>query len=101
HLVAGTDAGGPQRQLDRVAAVADANRVRRADVGGELRLEALQRVAKDEVAPLADLADGAIDLGGERVVLRMEVHEGDHFLLRAGAPPPARTVSHRFKPRPR
>jgi hypothetical protein len=79
-----------KRQLDRVEAGADADRVARADEGGEFRLEALDRRAEDEIAAIDDGADCLVDVAGDRRVLRAQVDERD-----------VHGCNHCFQPRPR
>ena len=50
HLVAGPDAGGDERQVQRVIAAADADGVFHADKGGEPLLEIAKLLPHDEIA---------------------------------------------------
>ena len=85
HFVAGPDAVGAERELDRVEAAGDADGVTGADIRGILGLEALDGGAEDEVALLANLPHGRFDGRCERGVLNTQVDERyagrDHFLI--------------------
>ena len=89
-LVAGPDVERPQRQLDRIAAVADADCVADADVRREVALEPRDRAAVNEVAAIDHLPHRAIDVGADLLVLRAKIDE--RHLRRGG---------HVFSPRPR
>jgi hypothetical protein len=60
-LIAGTNSGGAQRQLQRREPGVGANRVGDATVIGELALEGRDVRAEDEVAPLQDRIDRVAD----------------------------------------
>src|SRR6266850_1968421 len=76
-VVAADDVMGPQRNFDRVEAGAHADRVAHVMIGGELVFECVDGGAENEVAALEDLPHGALDLRGQRVVLRTQIDEGD------------------------
>ncbi len=69
HFVAGADAQGHQRQPDGVGAVADADGVLGAAVGGELAFEPFEHRAHDKLAALDDFLDVGVNFGLDVVVL--------------------------------
>src|SRR5439155_4936908 len=75
HLVAETDAGGPEREHDCVGAVAHPDRVLDAAIGGEVLLESLHYPPEDELAALKHLTDRLVDLPPDDLVLDLKVNE--------------------------
>ena len=73
----GCDAERPQRDRDRVGAVADADHVADAEVVGELALERLHLGTEDERAALDDLADPGEDRLAQRRERRVGVEQGN------------------------
>ena len=87
-LVARADAQRHQRQPDRVGAVADADGVFGAAVGGELAFEPFEHRPQDKLAALDDLLKIGVNLGFDVVVLpnvtvKIDFH---HSTLRKAAP---------------
>ena len=80
HLIAGTDAERPQRQLQGIRAVAAGDRLARAAVGGELSFEVAHLLPLDEVRRGEDAVDRGLDFGSKLRVLRLEVGKRDHEL---------------------
>src|SRR5262245_960252 len=113
HRVAGTDAYRGEGEPERVGAGRDADRVRDADVLGQVVLERLALRPKDEARGVEDAAGSLRELGAQRGVLAREIEEGDHRILPAvgwpvapvsepipvpvviGAPMPSRLIANR------
>ena len=77
-FVAGPDAGGDQREMQRAGAGVDRDAVRRALVGGELLLEGLDFRAEDELAGVEHAPDGGGDVRFDGEVLGFQVDERNH-----------------------
>jgi hypothetical protein len=77
-LVAGADALGQQRQVQRAGAAVDADGVTSTAERGEVLLERGDRGAEDELGAVEHLEHRGIDLGLEGAVLRLEVDERNH-----------------------
>ena len=77
HLVAGADAERPQRELDRVRARRDADRLARAAEGRELLLEGLDARAADEPPLVEDVRDGLRQVVSQLRVLAPQVEKRD------------------------
>ena len=76
-LVARPDAQRAQRDRERLGAVGDADRVPRADVGGELGLERLDLGPEDEVPAVEHAMDRGADVGAQRRLRGGRVEERD------------------------
>ena len=77
HLVARPDAQRAQRDRDRLGAVGDADRVLRADVGGELGLERRHLRPEHEVPGVEHAVDRGADVRAQRGLRREGVEERD------------------------
>jgi hypothetical protein len=94
HLVAGSDPGCSQAQLEGAEATADTDAVRRFAVGGELALEALQLGPEQIPARLGDTGDRRLHLSAQLAVGGAEVDDGAlglQGLSRLGPWPPMKT----------
>ena len=76
-LVVAANPERPQRDRDRVGAVADADRVAHTEVGRELLLERPDLRAEDVLAPLHDSGDPLENRGPERQQRRVGVEQPD------------------------
>src|SRR6185437_375223 len=78
HFVAGADAGGQERQVQRARAGVDGDAFRRAAVGGELTFEAGDSVAEDELARFDDARNRGVDVGLDVEILRAKIDKRNH-----------------------
>ncbi len=85
HLVAGAEVPGPQHQLQRLQAIAQADAMSGAAVGGILRLEGLDFLAEHEPARLHDPCIGGVELGLQLGIDGLQVEKGDHAGLAAAS----------------
>ena len=69
-LGTGADVGGPQRQLDGIGAVRDADGMGDAVIGGKGGLERFDLRAEDEPAAVEYPSDGGVELLSQFRVLR-------------------------------
>ena len=77
-LVAGSDAGGDQREMERAGAGIDGDPVRGALEGGKLLLERLDFRAEDELARVEHPSDGVGDVRFDGEILRAKVDQRNH-----------------------
>ena len=77
-LVAGSDSGGEQRQVQSAGPGVHADRLGIRTVGGKLFLEAGYFRSERELAAFENARDGGIDLRLDAVVLRLQVSVRNH-----------------------
>ncbi len=82
RLVARTEIEGADREVERIRARSDADRVPRPDGGGELPLEGGHGRPADEGRISDHIGHGAIDFGPQGIVLGREIDEGNHDSFR-------------------
>ena len=74
-LVAGTDAGGEEREVQRVISAVHAHRIPGAHELGEVPLEVSELLAENEVTPGQGVGERGVDLGLEPPVVFPRIHE--------------------------
>jgi hypothetical protein len=74
-FVTGPDPERPQGQLKGIGAVGHPDAVGTLAEAGEVGLEGGDCIAEHEIAPFEDVGHGREQLGGQRSVLRAEVHQ--------------------------
>src|SRR5262245_23385073 len=83
-LVSRTHVEGHERQEERVGSRGDADRMAHAEVLGDRRLEASDRLAQDVAAAPQDLQHRGLELGPDLAVLGAEIEERDRRRLSRG-----------------
>ena len=88
-----TDLQRHQRQQQRIGARGHTDAEPAPAIGGHARLELLDRGPQDEVLAGANLLDGCLHLGRQRLVLQLQIqqrhlHLRRHFSQRHGWPFP-------------
>ena len=83
-LIAGADLERHEREQQRIGARGDADAVAALAVGGDGRLELLDRGPEDEVLARTDLRDRGLDLRLQRLVLRLQIQQRHLHRWRGG-----------------
>ena len=80
HFITGADVEGHEGEKDGVGAGGDADAMAGFSQGGEFGFDLSDLVAHDEMPGLEDTLEGVGEFGFKRVVLGVDVEEGDHWL---------------------
>ena len=80
HFIAGTDAGGQKRQVQRAGAGVRPNAECGATTGGELLFERGDFATEDEGGIVQHLVNGRVDLFADGAVLGLQIDERDQLL---------------------
>src|SRR5690606_28281933 len=79
-LVAGADAGGQKRQMQRAGSGIDGDCVLRAAIGGKFPLEGGDLVTQHILRGAEHAQNGGVDLALDALILRFQIEEGDHAM---------------------
>ena len=96
HFVAGADAGGEQRQVQRARAGVDRDGLRRAAERGEVALERGDLVAEDELRAVEHAQDRRVDLRLDRAGTGLQIDERNHACDRSLELDQRAAVAHRL-----